>query len=130
MSFNIISELAEKYPDGLQDKIYEVKSLNSMAFWREDKPIGIPYEHHLFQLSFYQMYNDKGIKDASFLYIDRDSMSISELPNIIKDDTIKKMEDWHKQITYYYQNKIEPEKPELIIFDKKEKKWQLNLGKV
>jgi len=116
--------LSEKYPNGLEDKIYEVKSINSMAFWRGGHPIEEPYFHHVRQLTFYQNYSP--IKIGSFIYIDRDTMSISEIPNYIKDDVINDMHNWIKKMTYYYRNNIEPPRPEIILFDEKEQKYQFN----
>ena len=124
ISTETINYLSEKYPAGLEDKLYEVKSINSMAFWKNDEPIGTPYPHHINQFTFYQYYHQ--IKNGSFLYLDRDTMSISELPNIIKDEVVKDIHDWLKKMTYYYRNNIEPPKPQLIIWDIKEQKYQFN----
>jgi hypothetical protein len=124
LSFSLIDDLSIKYPNGLEQKIIEVKSLNSMAFWSGGEPISTPYDHHKYQLSFYQSFNKLGVTDASFIYVDRDTMSLSELPNYINDDTLKKMNEWHKQISYYVQNRIEPPKPEIVVF--KEGKYQFN----
>ena len=126
IAFETINYLSEKYPQGLTDKIYEVKSLNSLAFWRGGEPISTPYEHHIFQQTFYQLYNKDNTDIGSFLYIDRDTMSLSELPNLVKPEVVEKMKEWHKQISYYYLNKVEPKPPELIIFSEKEQKYQVN----
>jgi hypothetical protein len=126
LSFSVIETLSNLYPTGLSDKIYEVKSLNSNAFWKNDEPIQTPYEHHIRQLTFYQLYNIKSVRPGSFLYIDRDSMSISEIPNVIKTEVVKELYEWMDKMMYYYSNKIEPPTPELIIWDKKNKKYGLN----
>lgn len=127
MSFSIIDELEKKYPQGLPNKIYEVKSINSRAFWKGDEMIAIPYDHHQKQLTFYQLYfSEKGIEPGSFLYIDRDSMCISELPNMVKEDVKAEIFDWLEKMTYYYNNKIEPPTPEVIVYDIKERKYQFN----
>lgn len=124
LSFALIDDLATKYPDGMQTKIIEVKSLNSMAFWAGDEAIKTPYEHHKFQLTFYQAFNNLGIKDGSFIYVDRDTMSLSEIPNYVTDDTMEKMEKWHNEISKFYFNKQEPPKPELVVIQ--DGKYQFN----
>lgn len=126
LSKNLIEQLSQLYPGGLSSKIYEVKSINSMAFWRNDMPIAVPYEHHKRQLTFYQKYNTEGVTDASFLYIDRDTMSLSELPNYVEDDVMKDIQEWIDKITYYYRNNIEPPRPEFVIWDVKKKQWGFN----
>ena len=126
ISMQTIEMLAGSFPEGLDKKIYEVKSINSMAFWRNDAPISTPYDHHKIQLSFYQMTNDLGIKDGSFLYIDRDTMSISEIPNFVTEEITKKIADWLDQMTHYVKNSIEPPKPEFIVWDAKYKKYSFN----
>lgn len=125
-SIETLKYLKEKYPDGLETKLYEVKSINSIAFWRGDKMISDPYEHHKRQLMFYILHNEYGVKNGSFLYIDRDTMSISELPCRIDMDIVKGMYEWLEKMTYYYRNKIEPERPPIVIFDKKVDKYCLN----
>jgi hypothetical protein len=124
ISYQTVNYLKEKYPNGLEDKIYEVKSINSMAFWRNDEPISTPYEHHVRQLTFYQMYHP--VKKGSFLYIDRDTMSISEIPNVVKEKVVKEIYEWLRMMTYYYKNNIEPPMPELIIYDKTRERFTFN----
>jgi len=124
----LLEGLSQKYPNGLEDKIYEVKSLNSMAFWSKDEPISNPYEHHINQLTMYQLYNSDGLKNVlgSFLYVDRDTTFLSELPNIVKEEKVKELHDWLRKMTFYYRTKTEPPKPELIIFDTRRQQWTFN----
>lgn len=124
ISQETVDYLSELYPNGLSDKIYEVKSLNSMAFWKDNQPIAVPYVHHVKQLSFYQNYSP--IKDGSFLYIDRDTTYLSEIPNILKKEVIEEIEQWLAKMTEYYKKDITPPLPELIIWDAKYKKYSFN----
>ncbi len=124
ISYTTVDYLKSKYPHGLEDKIYEVKSINSLAFWRNNEPISSPYAHHIRQLSFYQMYHT--VKKGSFLYIDRDTMSVSELPNFITEEIENEIHSWIEKMTYYYLNKIEPPKPELVIYDNVRKRYTFN----
>jgi hypothetical protein len=127
ISLTTIDYLSKKYPDGnLFPKIYEVKSLNSLAFWRNDEMISEPYKHHVRQLTWYQLFNEQNVINGSFLYIDRDTMSISEIPNIIRKEVVNEMFEWLEKMTYYYRNKIEPPKPEIIIWDIRDKKYTIN----
>lgn len=126
LSENLVEYLSTEYPDGIEAKIYEVKSLNSLAFWREGAPISTPYSHHINQLSFYQDHNERGIKNGSFLYIDRDTMSVSELVNIPKEDQRQERKKWIESITKHYRERIEPPKPEPILFSKERDQYQFN----
>lgn len=127
ISLATIEKLSELFPDGLHDKIYEVKSINSRAFWKGDEMISRAYDHHIKQLSFYQIFREQEkIMPGSFLYIDRDSMCLSELPNVVNMTVVKEVFEWVEKMTYYYRNKIEPPKPECIIFDAAEGKYVFN----
>ena len=127
-SFETVKYLSEKFPNGLQDKIYEVKSIQSAAFWRHDQPISRPYEKHNYQLSNYIKHNFEKVDIGSFLYVDRDTMSLSEIPIYQVDERIiKKSYEWLEQMTYYYRNDIEPPKPEFIIWDEETGKWTFNV---
>lgn len=125
-SFDTIEHMSQMYPEGLADKIIEVKSINSMAFWRNDTPISQPYRKHIIQLSFYQLFNSLGIKNGSFLYIDRDTMSVSEIPNIVTKETEDYIYEWLTKMTEYYKSNTEPPRPEFVLWNKEENKWEFN----
>lgn len=125
-SYEILEFLSSQYPTGLSDKIYEVKSVNSMKFWHDEKPITEASSAHIKQLTFYQTFNDVGLDDGSFLYIDRDTRSISEIPNIPNEKVKKETLKWLEKMTEYYNNDITPEPPELIIWDVKNKRYTVN----
>ena len=126
LSLNAIRYLAEKYPQGFEDRIIEVKSINSMAFWANNRPISEPYPHHINQETFYLAHNSKGIKNGSILYVDRDTMSISEIFIGVKEEIIEKQMKWIEEMTYYYSNKIEPPVPDLIVWNPSKKKYEYN----
>jgi hypothetical protein len=120
----LLRGLAEQYPNGLTDKIYEIKSLNSHAFWKSNgERIGTPYDRHRKQLGLYQMVKNL---PGSFLYIDRDTMAISEIPNILTDELQKEILDWLEKITFYYKNNTEPPLPELIVWEEDKRQWAFN----
>jgi hypothetical protein len=120
----LLEGLAKQYPNGLSDKIYEIKSLNSHAFWKSNgERIGTPYDRHRKQLGIYQIVKNL---PGSFLYIDRDTMAISEIPNILTDDLKKEIFNWLEKITFYYRNNIEPPLPDLVVWNEDKKQWTLN----
>jgi hypothetical protein len=126
LSLNTIKYLSEKYPQGFEDRIIEVKSINSMAFWAKNQPISEPYPHHVNQETFYLAYNDRGIRNGSILYVDRDTMSLSEIFILVREDVIAKQMKWIEEMTYYYNNKIEPPVPDLIVWNPSKKKYEYN----
>lgn len=126
LSFSLLKNLRVDYPDGLSDKIYEVKSLNSRAFWQNNEPISKPYYHHIMQATFYKRFNDIGVDDTAILYVDRDTMSISELPVSKRKDIYDEMDKWLQTMAYYYHNGIEPNKPDFIVWSDLKEKWVFN----
>jgi len=126
-SQKLIDNLEEKYPDGLEPIVVEVKSVNSRAFWGKkniNKETGLfkGYKHHQFQLYTYLLGQD--IKKGRLFYISRDDLTVVE--NGININP-KMTEAWLKDVktmSHYYQNNIEPEQPPDLIFE--EGKWRSN----
>ena len=125
-SFALIDGLSKKFPDGLIDKIVEVKSLNSNAFWKNSEIFSQPYEHHQKQLTFYLMHNEDNIQTGEFIYMDRDSTMVSVIPFFVKPHIKEEIYDWLSKMTQYYRTKTEPPPPQLKVFDAGKDEWQFN----
>ena len=112
--------LAEKYPDGLPELLYEVKSINSMAFWNKKDYLSNAYPHHILQCYAYLKANNK--PEGRLLYISKDDLMMAEIPVYLNDPKLEKIfqEDVAK-MTYYLLNQIEPPKPKDIIYNEKKK---------
>lgn len=126
----LLTQLLEKYPDGLDTYVAEIKTVNSMAFWahkNQDPKTGFfkGYDHHKLQLFTYLMAT--GEKEGRLFYISKDDMTLMETPIFADDKELK--EKWDTDIaemTRLYRGNIEPEKPQDIVFNEEKKVWELN----
>ena len=119
--------LKEHYPDGtLEETLIEVKSVNSIAFWRNDEAMTEPYAHHKRQLTFYLLHNADNIRAGKFIYIDRDTMAMSEIPQTIHADIAEEIYTWLEKMTNYYRNDVTPDYPETVLYDPKVGKYVFN----
>jgi hypothetical protein len=121
-----VKYLKEQYPEGLADTLIEVKSVNSIAFWRNDDAMSEPYPHHKRQLTFYLLHNNEQVRAGKFIYIDRDTMALSEIPQLIDMKVVEEIYTWLEKMTNYYRNNITPTSPEIIIYDPKVGKYVFN----
>jgi len=112
--------LAEKYPNGLPELLYEIKSTNSLAFWNKKDYLSSAYPHHLLQCYAYLKANKK--PEGRILYISKDDLMTAEIPVYLNDPKLEKafQEDIEK-MSYYILNHIEPPKPPSIVFNEKKK---------
>ena len=122
--------LKEKYPDGLPKIIYEIKSVNSLAFWNKKDYLGDAYPHHKAQCFGYLKANN--IPEGRVLYVSKDDLMVAEFPVLLND---KKMDQEFgkdlREMTYFFTNKIEPPKPENVNFDNLKKfRFQLDSKKI
>jgi len=112
--------LAELYPEGLPNLLYEIKSINSMAFWNKKDYLTDAYPHHKLQLWNYLKANN--LPEGRLLYVSKDDLMTAEFPVYLDDKkTEEAFEKDREQITYYIKNKEEPPKPPNVIFDPNKK---------
>lgn len=120
---SIVETFKEKYPDGLEQKIIEIKSVGSFVFeslLEQDNP----RTHHMLQGAVYHLV--KKIP-TDIVYVCRDDCrllqyNIDEIVQGLEIDLKKDLE----QITYYHKNNIEPPKEPLILFEGKFKtNWKV-----
>ncbi len=112
----IIAKFEKEYPAGLDNKIIEVKSVNSMLFWAKKDYLLDAYPWHKFQLLTYLIALQK---HGKIFYISKDDLTVKEF-DFEPTDELK--EAYYKdltEMTYYYTNKIVPPKPDAVIFDQR-----------
>lgn len=120
---NIASGLAKKYPDGLDTKIIEVKSISSFMFEQLEKENTATSNHRL-QLFHYLKAED--ISDGLIMYICKDDCRMLEVPitnpSAVEDEYRGEIEKISK---YYYANEQPPlEQP--IEFNQDTKRFSKN----
>ena len=106
--------ILETNPEGLKPLIYEIKSINSMAFWNKKDYLSDAYPHHSLQLFNYLKANS--IEEGRVLYVSKDDLMLAEFPVYLKDPKLEEIFNKdRKEMSYFIKNKIEPPKPEYIV---------------
>lgn len=112
----IARHFVETIPQGLKPLLYEIKSVNSQAFWAKKKYLIEAYPHHRFQLYGYLKGNN--IEEGRMLYVSKDDLTVAEFPVRLDDPVLsKEFEEDVNTMSHYYLNKIEPPKPKDIKFN-------------
>lgn len=109
---------ADKFPNGLKEMIYEIKSINSTAFWGKKDYLYEAYPHHKLQL--WGNLKGNNISEGRLLYVSKDDLSVAEFPIFLNDKNLEReyMKDV-EAMSYYIMNKIEPPKPSYVVFNKR-----------
>lgn len=116
----MVDFLKEKYPDGLRDLLYEIKSVNSMLFWAKKDYLKDAYPHHVMQT--YTGMKATGIKEGRILYISKDDYTVAEFPIHLDNPELAKLwDDDIKMMTKYIRDGVTPPKPENLVYDKRKK---------
>ena len=125
----MVEKLIEKYPNGLPELIYEVKSINSMAFLHKKGYLQEAYPWHTLQCYAYIKANN--IQEGRVLYISKDDLITAEFPVFLNDK--KLVEKYDKDMTEmseFIRKKQEPPKPDNVVFNKRGKiRFQKNKEK-
>lgn len=120
----IVEHLAKNYPDGLDKKALEIKSVSSHmmnALEITQQPLAI----HALQAYHYT--KDEEINRADVVYICRDDCRMMEFPILADSEKYETMYvEYVKQMTEYYRTDTEPPKAEPIIFDEASGKFSIN----
>lgn len=110
---------------GLKTLLYEVKTINSQAFWGNKNYLDKPYPHHVLQLYSYLKSEDlKGnkIDQGRVLYFSKDDAMLVEFPVFYPDPNLEQiLTDDIAQMSHYILLKQEPPKPESVVFNKNRK---------
>ncbi len=113
----LVNYLAEKYPEGMEDLLYEIKSVNSQVFWNKKDYLTVAYPQHVMQV--FTGMKATNTQEGRILYISKDDLTTAEFSFKLDDETlIKKYEDDVREMTKCIRAKTPPPKPEEIIFDK------------
>jgi hypothetical protein len=120
----IIAYLREKYPEGLNEIILEVKSCSSRMFEKYEQ-FGIEAsKHHAMQLFHYLLTLKK--REGHLTYISKDDLRMLELgvwnPSYVQEWYIEDI----KTLSEYYYSDTQPPKERIIIFDEDSYKFALN----
>lgn len=116
--YKIIDKFKIEYPNGLDEKVIEVKSVNSMLFWAKKDYLLEAYPWHEYQLLTYLIAMKK---EGKIFYISKDDLTVKECE---LKETPELRQAYYKdleEMSHYYRTKTEPPKPDPIIFDKRKK---------
>lgn len=110
----IIERFSTLYPNGIPEKVLEIKSVGSFMFesiLANDNPL----KHHLLQASIYRITKQL---PTDIVYVCRDDCrlaqyNIDDIAPTIEKEIKKDLEE----ITKYYKDDIEPPKEELILWE-------------
>lgn len=120
IAHKLVKTLSEKYPDGLNDLVYEIKSVNSMLFWSKKDYLKEAYPQH--QLQAYAEMKATNLPEARLLYISKDDLTVAEFPLFLNDKELEsRYEEDLTKMSEFVRTNTEPPKPDFIVFDSKKK---------
>lgn len=121
---NIVDYLAETYPDGLEKKALEVKSVSSFmmnAIEATERPLAI----HRLQAYHYTKHPE--IERTDIVYLCREDCRMFECPVIANTPAIEaEYRGWIETYTKNYHSDEMPEKGKPIVFDEDMGKFSIN----
>lgn len=113
----------------LEEMILEVKSINSMSFWahknRDEQGNFLGFPHNLLQTYGYM--KATALNKGVLLYVSKDDFVVHETGVILGQENLE--ETYQTDIltmTEYYRSGKEPPKEEEIIYNEREKRFELN----
>jgi hypothetical protein len=114
----LVQSLIDIYPTGLPELLYEVKSVNSQAFWHKKGYLIESYPWHALQCYAYLKANNK--PEGRILYISKDDLMTAEFPIFYPCEKYEEaLQKDLEEMSYFIINKIEPPRPEFIVFNEK-----------
>lgn len=124
MGQHIIAFMQEKYPNGVEDKVVEVKSCSGRMFDRYVKLQG--GKNHRQQLTHYLVGKNK--RAGELIYLCRDSLRMLEVPVLNPSPDVDRYKAEVERITKAMQSDEQPAIEPLIIFDSDLGKFSKNWG--
>lgn len=116
----LVKEFSKQYPNGLENLVYEIKSINSQIFWAKKDYLQEAYPHHQLQ-TFTEMKATK-LPEGRILYISKDDLTVAEFAVSLDDEKLNELyEKDVRAMTKYIRKGIEPPKPKNVIFDPRAK---------
>jgi len=119
---SIINHLNEKYPNGLDKTILEIKSCSSFMMERYEKT-GVDIKHAL--QSFHYL-KAKNMPEAKVVYISKDDLLLLECDVKNPSDIERIYKEDIERMTHYVLSNEEPPKEKLILFDESSCKFSSN----
>lgn len=120
ISKRLVKYLSEKYPEGLNDLVYEIKSVNSQVFWAKKDYLSDAYPQH--QLQCFAEMKATNLPEGRIFYISKDDLTVAEFPLYLDDPNLnERYEKDVTEMTKYINESIEPPKPDDVVFDPKKK---------
>jgi len=121
---DIVAALNEKYPDGLDDTILEVKSCSSFMFEVYEAKQAASNHH---KLQTYHYLKALNLPEGHICYICRDDARLIEIgvmqPSVVEDEY---MTDIKTMTGYYLAKEVPPkEKPIIVEYDKFKPNWKV-----
>lgn len=114
ISTNIIEYFKNNYPNGLDEKILEVKSVASFGYERIEKT-NKPFAGHDLQ-NFHYAYGLQ--KEGAICYICRDDMRMYEIPILPNDQKLlARYKEKIERVSKHYIEDVQPEKEPVVVFD-------------
>lgn len=110
----VVEILSNKYFATLQELIYEIKTLNSQAFWRNKNDLTNAYPFH--KLQIYSYLKATKLPEGRILYVSRDDGSLVEVPVFKNDKSLEALFkfDVETMTRYYKEKKVPPTEPWLV----------------
>jgi hypothetical protein len=122
---NTLEYFKREYPEGLEHKVLEIKSVSSFAFDKVERT-GKPIAGHDLQL-FHYIYNKK--IDGAIVYICRDDARMIEMFISHNDPELyAKYEGKIRRISEFFNTDTQPPKEDIILFDEADLKFSKNFN--
>jgi hypothetical protein len=120
---SVFSELKERFPDGLDSRIIEVKSVSAFMF-NGLEATGKSSKNH--RLQNFHYLKAKDMREGSIVYICRDDCRMLEVPVFNPSSVEDEYKEEIEKISRAYQADIQPELEKAIIFDEDTQKFSKN----
>jgi len=118
----VVLKLQNKFPNGIEKLVYEIKSINSMVFWAKTKANSLPYPWHKLQLLTYL--KGTGAENGRIIYISKDDLTLAEYVVRHDDENLNKIfNDDIETMSAYIREKKEPPKPKEIMWNPNKNKY-------
>jgi len=118
----IIKHLSDKFPDGLENIVIEVKSCSSFMFEKYESTGSNP--NH--QLQLFHYLKAKNMDEGHIVYISKDDLRMLETAVFNTEKFEKPYKEDIEKMTYYVSNKIEPDKEPQVVFEEESNKFYSN----
>lgn len=108
--------------------LYEVKSVNSKAFWWMAKRDWQPNESHVLQINFYLKHLLPKYPDmlARIMYVSRDDLTIQEVPVMYDEEMSKRSDAKFKLLEKCFQEGVIPPVEPAVVWNEEGRKWGVN----